>query len=144
MIRGIIRLSIGTSNFVMLAIPRDKMADPILNGCLGPEADVPHQIPDIGEGFRYVSGLQRQHILYRRAAQLPLQNCHDMREFFRAMIPDIVELCRRSARASLICWNAIDKARYYTGDVIDIGEVSAHLAMVKQLDRPAFNDRLGE
>src|SRR5258708_35126521 len=63
MISGIIRLSIGASTFVMAAIPRDKMPDSILNGCLGPEADVPHQIPDIGGGFRYVSGLHRQHIL---------------------------------------------------------------------------------
>ena len=63
MISGTIRLSIGTSNFVMVAIPCDKAANTILNGCLGPKADVARQIPDIGEGFGYVSRLHRQHIL---------------------------------------------------------------------------------
>src|SRR6266849_3066219 len=42
------------------------------------------------------------------------------------------------------CGNAIQEARYYTGNVIDIGEVAAHLAMVKKPDRPAFNDRPGK
>src|ERR1700694_1475662 len=144
MISGIIRLSIGPSNSVMVAIPCDNTANTILKACLGPEADVAHQIPDIGEGFRYVSGLHRQHIPYCRAAQLLLQNCHQMDKLFRVMVTDIVELRRGTLRASIICGNAIDKARYYTGNVIDIGEVAAHPAMVKKLDRPAFNDRLGK
>src|SRR5437588_2854972 len=58
MISGIIRLSI--SNLVVAAIPRDEIANAILDGCLGLEADVAHQITDIGERFRHVSGLHRQ------------------------------------------------------------------------------------
>src|SRR5712672_3545648 len=60
------------------------------------------------------------------------------------MITDIIELRRRIPPAPLSCGNAIDKARYYTGNVINIGKVAAHLAMVKELDRPAFNDRSGK
>src|SRR6266481_5688404 len=144
MISGTIRLSIGASNFVMVAIPGDKAANAILNRCLGPKADVARQIPDIGEGFGYVSGLHRQHILYRRAAQLLLQQRHQVHKLFRVVIADIVEPRRRSPRALVSCGNAIHEARYYTGDVIDIGEVAAHLAMVKQPDWLAFNDRLGK
>src|SRR5258708_10357773 len=62
MISGIIRLSIGASNFVMVAIPRDKTANTILNGGLGLKADVAHQIPATGEGFGYISGLHLQQI----------------------------------------------------------------------------------
>src|SRR5580704_200682 len=72
MIRGMIRLSIGASNSVVVAVPRDKAANAILNGGLRPETGIAHQIADIGEGFRHVSGLHRQHILYCLAAQLPL------------------------------------------------------------------------
>src|ERR1700736_5416118 len=70
MIRGIIRLSIGASNLVMAAIPRDKIAYAVLNGGRGRKSDVAHEIADIGKGFGDVPGLHRQHILYGRAAQL--------------------------------------------------------------------------
>src|SRR5258706_15329546 len=83
MISGTIRLSIGPSNPVVVAIPRDKIANAILNRSLGPEADVPHQIADISEGFQHVPGLHRQHILYCRAAQLLFQQRHHMQKFFR-------------------------------------------------------------
>src|SRR5450759_1947864 len=73
MISGTIRLSIGASNLVVVAIPRDKIANPILDGCAGTEANVAHQITHIGEGFHHVPRLHRQHILYCRAAQLVLQ-----------------------------------------------------------------------
>src|SRR6266478_4911831 len=144
MISGIIRLSIGASNFVMVAIPCDEAANTILNGCLGPKADVARQIRDIGEGFGYVPGLHRQHILYRRATQLLLQQRHHVHKLFRAVMTDIVEPRRRTPRALISCGNAIDEARYYTDNVIDIGEVAAHLAMVKKPNRLAFNDGLGK
>src|SRR5579862_3777594 len=57
MIRGMIRLSIRASNLVMVAIPRDKIRNAVLDGGLRPEADVAHQVIDIGEGFRHVAGL---------------------------------------------------------------------------------------
>src|SRR5882757_5229825 len=59
MIRGMIRLSIGASNLVMAAIPRDKIGNTVLDRGLGTEANVAHEIADIGEGFRHVSGLHR-------------------------------------------------------------------------------------
>src|SRR6202035_5311634 len=65
------RLSLRTCPVV--AIPRDKIANAVLKGGLRPEADVAHQIPDIGEGFGDIARLHRQHILYRRPAQLLLQ-----------------------------------------------------------------------
>src|ERR1700716_151945 len=107
MIRGTIRLSIGTSNFVVAAIPCDKTVNAVLNGGLGPEADVAHQIPYIGEGFRHVAGLHRHHILYGRSAQLLLQKCHDMRKLFRVMVADIIDLCRCMTRACVVLRNAI-------------------------------------
>src|SRR3981081_4531662 len=54
MIRGMIRLSIGASNLVMFAIPRDKIANTILNRRAGTETNATHQITDIAEGFYHV------------------------------------------------------------------------------------------
>src|SRR5450432_3860876 len=144
MINGMIRLSIGASNFVVIAIPCDKTGNPILDRGLGPEADVTQEIADIGEGFRHISGLHRQHILYRRAAQRLLQKFYYISKLFRVVIADIVNPRRRTARAPIVCRNVIDKTQYYTGDVVDMGEVAAHSAMVKELDRLALDNRPGE
>src|SRR6266851_5888643 len=83
MINGIIRLSIGASKLVVAAIPRDKTANAILNGCLRSESDIAHHIADIGKGFHYVSRLYWQHILYCLPAQLLLQKHHHMHKLFR-------------------------------------------------------------
>src|SRR5258708_14582630 len=61
MISGMIRLSIGASGSVVAAIPSDKIANTIFNRRLWLEADVAHQVPDIGEGFCHVPRLHRQH-----------------------------------------------------------------------------------
>src|SRR6476661_4557984 len=112
MISGMIRLSIGASNLVMVAIPRDKIANAILDGRLGPETHVAHEIADIGERFHHVSGLHRRHLLYRRTAQLLLQKGHHMHQFFRTVIADVIDPRRRPRRASIISGGAIDKTQY--------------------------------
>src|SRR6202165_877237 len=142
MIGGIIRPSISASNLVVVAVPRDKATNTILNGGLGPEADVAHQITDIGEGLHDVSGLHRQHILYCRAAQLLLQQLHHVYKLFRTVIAHIIDPRRRTPRAFVMSGNAAHKAQYYTGNVIDMGEIAAHPAMVKKLDWRAFDTRL--
>ena len=43
--------SSGASNLVVVAIPGDEIANAILDGGLRPEADVAHEIADIGEGL---------------------------------------------------------------------------------------------
>src|SRR3981081_329792 len=142
MISGTIRLSIGASNLVMAAIPRDKIANAVLDGGLGPETDVAHEIVNVGKRFGHVPGLHLQHILYGRAAQLLLQKRHHMHEFFRTVVADIIDPRRRAT--GIVDGDAIDQSQYYTGYVIDMGEVAAHLAMVKELDRRTRDNRPGE
>src|SRR4051794_16473858 len=91
MISGTIRLSIGPSDLVVAAIPRDKIANAVLDGCLRLETDISHQIADIRVGFHDVTRLHRQHILYGLAAQLLLEQRHDMQKLFRALITNIVD-----------------------------------------------------
>src|SRR4029453_5309653 len=38
--------------------------------------------------------------------------------------------------------NLVDQTRYDAGDVVDIVEMAAHVALVEQLDRRALEDRL--
>jgi hypothetical protein len=47
------------------------------------------------------------------------------------MIADIVDPRRRMPRAAIF-GDAIHQAQYDTGDVIDMGEVAPHRAMVKE------------
>src|SRR5271166_6030779 len=57
------------------------------------------------------------------------------------MVADIVNPGRRTPRGCNVSGSTTDEARYYTSDVIDMGEVAAHPAMVKKPNRLAFNDR---
>src|SRR6202035_5107758 len=99
--------------FVVVAIPYDEIANTVRDGRLGPEAEVAHQITDVGEGLLDVSGLHRQHILYRHPGQLFLQKRDHIVKLLRMMIADIVDLCRHMFRALVTSGTTIDKARYY-------------------------------
>src|SRR6266481_5668548 len=59
MINGMIRRSIVASNLVVVAIPRDKIADAVLDRDFGSKAHIAHQIPDIREGFQDIARLHR-------------------------------------------------------------------------------------
>src|ERR1700719_3369368 len=117
MISGMIRSTISPSNLVMVAIPRDKTANASLDGCLGREACVTHQIADVGEGFHHVSGLHRQQDFHRLAIQLLLQKPDHMQKLFRVVIADIIDTRRWRAYASAVSGQAIHQAQYYTGHV---------------------------
>src|SRR5258708_13792456 len=94
MISGIIRRFIGPSNFqrqtIVVAMPCHEAANAVFDRGLRPEPDLISQIVDIGEGFQDVSGLHRQHLLYRLTSQLLLQNRYDMHEAFRPVFADVV------------------------------------------------------
>jgi hypothetical protein len=130
MISGMIRLSIGASPFVVVAEPRDKIANAIIDGCLSREADVVHQVTDIPSCFHYAPRLHRQHLIgcrttnsFRSAATWLI---------FRSVIADVVS-SRRRAPVHIILGDAIDKMRYDTRHTFDISEVPGHLAIVKSL-----------
>src|SRR5215471_21401388 len=89
MIRGIMRLSIVISNLEVVSVPGDEIANANLDRGRRCKSGVTHQVADIGESLKHVSGLHRQHLLDRRAAQLPLQKSDDMHQLFRTMISDI-------------------------------------------------------
>src|SRR5215813_328963 len=72
MIRGIMRLSIVISNLEVIPIPSNEIANANLDRGRRCKSGVTHQVADIGESLKHVSGLHRQHLLDRRAAQLPL------------------------------------------------------------------------
>jgi hypothetical protein len=78
-----------------------------------------------------------------RSAQLLLQKRHHFDQLFRVLVADIVDPRRRSpGRPGKR--NVIDQTQYYTAGIIDMGEIPAHPAMVKKLDRPALDNGLGE
>src|ERR1700727_357456 len=58
------------------------------------------------------------------------------------MIAHIIDT--RRCHLSVIDRNMIDKARYDTGDIIDMSKIAAHLAVIEKLDRLTFHDGLGE
>src|ERR1700688_244738 len=67
-----------------------------------------------------------------------------MHKLFGVVIADVVDARRRVPSIPAIRGNAIHKLQYYTSHVIDMSEVTAHPAMVKQPDRGAFDNRFGK
>src|SRR5262245_20937068 len=89
-ISGTIRVSIGASNPIVVAIPGHEAANALFDRSLRPEAGIAHQVADVGEGFQHVARLHRQHILYSGAAQLLLQNGYHTGKLFRMIVANIV------------------------------------------------------
>src|SRR5439155_14380372 len=63
--------------------------------------DVSDQVVDVGIGGWYIAGLQRQHPLFRLAAEAVLQRLDQMHKFDRIIIADIINSVRSVAGARI-------------------------------------------
>ena len=78
-------------------IPRRKVADAFLDGGSRPEADIAHQVVDIGSCLTHVPGLHRLQVDLCLAAQFLLQKPDDIGDFDGRVVADIVDAPWRNA-----------------------------------------------
>src|SRR5215469_14307620 len=120
-------------------VPFDKAREPDLGRGLRLKTEIAARCVDIGESLRNVSGLQRQELLYRRAAEQPLENGDEFEELFWMVIAEIVDAVGDPVRP--LRRRAVMRRDRTGDDVVDIGEVARHPALVKDLDRLASQNR---
>src|SRR5262249_50215133 len=131
---------------MIFPIPLHEPRHALVDRCPRLEAMVALDRADVGEGFPDVSGLHRlrgaRGLLSRR---LPEQLDH-AHQVFAAVVADVVNGMRRLASARLysavVDRRAVETSDYAAHDVVDIGEVTPHLAAIEQRQRSPGVERL--
>src|SRR3982074_2302031 len=95
-----------SSGAIEIPVPVDEALDAFFDRCLGLKADISHKCIYICKGPRYVSRLKRQHVLQRLLAYCLLNAFDEVHQFYRLIVPDVIETVRRS-RGSRIRLGAI-------------------------------------
>jgi len=85
-------------------------------------------------GF-HVARLHRLHLDLRLLAEHALQRRDVIQELHRPAVADVVDRIRRGP---------VEDPERAFDDVVDVGEVALHVAVVEDLDRLAFHDGMRE
>ena len=130
------------SVLVVFLIPCRELAQALFNRRRRPEVEVALQFTDIRIRLVDITGLHRQKLLLRRLADSLFQHLDEVHELLRLVVADVVDLVAVAEliRLGRIAEHVLD-AR---DDVIDIGEVAVHIAVVVDLDGLAPADLVGE
>ena len=138
---------------VIRLVPADEGGETVFDRGLGLEIDVAGQVGDVSIGARHITGLHRQVFFVGDLADRLFQDLNKIAELLRVVVADVVDLVRcRAARQIAVSLGpgriGLGDFRRQAGDrshdIIDIGEVALHLAMVEDLDRLAGQDVAGE
>ena len=138
---------------VIVAVPGDEARDALGDRRRRLEADVAHEIVHVGEGGRNVAGLYRREFADRLLAERLLEQGDHVEQLDRIVVADIVDAPRRRTRGRIGSiarpigigrGRFVDEPHHRLHDVVDIGEIAPHLAVVEQPDRFAGVDRGGE
>src|SRR6516225_248715 len=120
-------------------VPSDKAREPDLDRGFRLEAKIAARRFDLGKTYRNIARLQRQQFFHCGAAEQLLKNSNEIEELLGTVITQVVKPvgnpvrpCRRRAIMSR------QRAR---DDVVDISEVTGHLALVKDFDRLTRQNR---
>lgn len=111
----------------------------------------------IGVSDRYVAGLHgnqffmRVEVIIRRkdpgADQLFLEDGHEVQQVFRVIVSDIIYGVRRDRKAVLagfLLGRALHDTLYAFHDIVDVGEVTSAVAVIKDLYGLAVQQLVGK
>src|SRR5947209_17547305 len=103
---------------------------------------------DVRVGLPDVARLHRLWIEQRLSASLPLEQLDDAHQVFAAAVADVVEGVRRCGSAGLhlpvVSRRTVETSNDAADDIVDVGEVPAHLAAVEEWQRLAGVERPDE
>ena len=112
---------------MIIKIPLHKAGNPHVNGGERLETQLFPGQGNIRIGGRDVAGLDGQKVLDRLDLQFTLQDADHPLEFFGPVVPQVDDLIDVQARSHQRRHHPLD-------DVVDIGEIPLHLAVIKNLD----------
>src|SRR5258707_5928139 len=78
-------------HLVIPLVPLDEAGEPGLDRRPRLEAEITSRRFDIGKALRHITGLQRQQLLQRRAAQQPLEDGNKVEELLGAVIIAVID-----------------------------------------------------
>src|SRR5262245_13496254 len=124
---------------MVLLIPLDEAGQPDLDRGLRLKAEIAARGLDLGKAFRHVAGLERQQLFLRGAAQFPLDYGSKVEQLFRPVIAEIVNPMPNPVRGG-----AVMRRNRAGNNVVDISEITGHLAVVEDPDRAPSKNGVGE
>lgn len=130
------------SVLIVVLIPCRELAQPLFNRRRRFEVKVALQFTHIRVRLVDITGLHGQELLLRRLADGLFQHLNEVHELLRLVVADVVDLVAVAEliRLGRIAEHVLD-AR---DDVVDIGEVAVHIAVIVDLDSLAPADLVGE
>src|SRR5690606_22376904 len=138
---------------IVFFVPVDKPSHTGFDGRSGTEVHCPEQVFHISIRFGYVAVLQVHVLSNSLLSQLFLNDLNKTDEGDRLIIADVINAIRGEACSGIRCFSIpirigsrwlFDETRDRLNDVVDIGEVATHLAVVVNIYRFAFEYRFGE
>lgn len=130
------------SVLIVVLIPCRELAQPLFNRRRRFEVKVALQFTHIRVRLVDITGLHGQELLLRRLADGLFQHLNEVHELLRLVVADVVDLVAVTEiiRLGWIAEHVLD-AR---DDVVDIGEVAVHIAVIVDLDGLTLADLVGE
>src|SRR5262249_52649131 len=140
----------------MVAIPGYKSPDPLLDRGARPKADLALQVGHVGAGLRDVAWLHREKLARGGSAGRLLDEAQDLLDLDRPAAADVVDVVEPPGRATagrrrmlprplrVALRRAIEEPHHGFRRIVDVGEISPHLSLIEQRDRPAFEHGGGE
>src|SRR5262249_8521596 len=135
------------------AVPLDEAGDPLLDRGFRPEAEVARQVVDVGPRRGDIARLEVQEVLLRAAAQAFLEHLDVPQQLDGPIVANVVNAIGGPTgprvgsitgpfgiRRGGLGQNPHDPL----DDVVDVGEVPLHPALVEDVDGLAVEDRLRE
>src|SRR5665213_737122 len=123
-------------------IPFHEPRDPVGDWRRRLEVNIAHEVIDIGVSGRHVARLHRHQLADGLLADRLLQEIDHARDVDRIIVADVIH----APWHGTACWigrvagpswiglrGAVDKANDTFDDIVDIGEIATHLAMIEQL-----------
>ena len=106
------------------------------------EVEVSDEVSHVGVGLVNIAGLHGEVFFLRFHADGFFECFNEIHQFLRLVVPDVVDLV---AVAEFVRFRRIAEHVFHAADdVIDIGEVAEHVAVIVDLDRLAADDLIGE
>src|SRR5439155_16132872 len=131
-----------SSEAVILPIPVHEPRHAFVDADARQESQVAGGRRDVGEAGPRVARLHRRQLDRRLAPHRLLDQLDQPAQRLAAMVAEIVKPVWRLARGTRR--RPVEGGDHAGDDVVDIGEVALHLALVEEGDRPALEDGFGE
>ena len=136
------RASSPLSQRVLVAlVPLHELGDTVVQAPVGLVAAFRLELSGVRVRLVDIARLHRQEFLLRGLAVGVLDFGNKVHQLHRMAAPDVVHLVRHAVRALVGDRHVVERMHGAFGDVVDVGEVADHVAVVEHLDGLALRNR---